>query len=76
VATVTENEPGVLPPTCTLAGGLHTGARLGVGLTLQVRLTVPVNPFVEVADNVKLALCPAVTDAEPDEIGASEKLAG
>jgi hypothetical protein len=76
VATVTENEPGLLEPTWTLAGTLQVGAKLGVGPTLQVRLTVPVNPPAEVADNAKLAFCPGVTDAEPDEVEASEKLAG
>jgi hypothetical protein len=78
VATVTENDPGEPALTCTVAGTLHVGAWLGAGLTAQDRLTVPLNPFVEVAASVKLALCPAVTDAdeEADEEGASEKAGG
>jgi hypothetical protein len=78
VATVTENDPGVPAATCTVAGTVHLGALVGAGLTAQVKLTVPLNPFVEVADSVNLALCPAVTDAdeEPDEEGASEKAGG
>src|ERR1700722_1041090 len=71
-------EPSVPAATWIVAGTVHVGAKLGVGLTVQLRLTVPLNPFVEVADSVKLALCPAVTEAdeEPDEEGASEKAGG
>lgn len=78
MATVRENAPGVPAVTWTVAGTLHVGARLGAGLTEQDRFTVPLNPFVEVADSEKLALWPAVTDAdeEPDEEGASEKAGG
>jgi hypothetical protein len=78
VATVTEIDPGVPEVIWTEAGTVHVGAWLGAGLTAQLRLTVPLNPFVEVADSVKFALCPAVTvaDEEPDEGGASENAGG
>jgi hypothetical protein len=51
VATVTENEAGVPAATWTVAGTLHVGAKLGAGLTLQLRLTVPEKLPAEVANN-------------------------
>ena len=38
--------------TCTVAGTVHLGALVGAGLTAQVKLTVPLNPFEEVAESV------------------------
>jgi hypothetical protein len=52
VATVTENDPGVPAAIWTVAGTVHVGAWLGAGLTAQVKLTVPLNPFEEVAESV------------------------
>jgi hypothetical protein len=66
-------ELGVPDATCTVAGTLHVGAKAGEGLTLQVRLRVPVKLPLGVADNVKLAFCPATTVEDADEEGAREK---
>src|ERR1700733_15132066 len=44
VATATEIDAGVPAVTWTVAGTVQVGAKLGLGLTLQLRLTVPENP--------------------------------
>ncbi len=49
-----------LPLICTEGGRVHVGARATAGLTLQLKLTVPVNDPTGANTRLKLAVCPAV----------------
>jgi hypothetical protein len=70
---VTVNVDVACPPLVNVAcAGLneHVGAHAGAGDTVQVNVTVPVNPPVETAVTVAVADCPAVTELGVAEDGA------
>ncbi len=68
VPTVTVTELGELPVTLTDAGTLQTGAGDAAGLTLQVRVTVPLNDPAGVSAKLKVAACPAeIVELDPPE---------
>ena len=69
---VTVNVDVACPPRVSVAcAGLneHVGASDGTGVTLQLNVTVPVNPPLETAVTVAVADCPAVTELGVVEVG-------
>jgi hypothetical protein len=64
VPIITCTEAAFEPPTETELGNVQVGAGVSGGVTLQVRLTVPLKPKSGVTVRLNVAVCPALIVCE------------